>query len=251
MKAFEHFLVIVFRDQDLTPEQHKAFSRYFGAMTELPQAPIYRRPSRHAGGAARGARAGERRAVFDAFPHRQSVPAAAAALRRDARARGAEIRRRHRLLQQLSGLRESVRGHAGDCWTVCRWSIPARTSGRTTPSCDPTSACACAKRMASPKTAREHPPGGAPPPASPAARRSTSPPPISSASSAGARRKAAALLNYLQSLPHRLHYQCRIRWKQDTCIVWDNRFLQHCGIHDYANERRHLIRTTVIGEPPE
>jgi taurine dioxygenase len=30
MTAFEHFLVIVFRDQNLTPEQHKAFSRYFG-----------------------------------------------------------------------------------------------------------------------------------------------------------------------------------------------------------------------------
>ena len=41
MTAFEQFLVIVFRDQDLTPEQHKAFSRYFGELTELPQAPIY------------------------------------------------------------------------------------------------------------------------------------------------------------------------------------------------------------------
>ena len=41
MLAFEHFLVIVFRDQELTPEQHKAFSRYFGDLTELPQAPIY------------------------------------------------------------------------------------------------------------------------------------------------------------------------------------------------------------------
>ena len=41
MKAFEQFLVIVFRDQDLTPEQHKAFSRYFGELTELPQAPTY------------------------------------------------------------------------------------------------------------------------------------------------------------------------------------------------------------------
>ena len=28
--AFEHFLVIMFRDQRLTDEQHKAFSRYFG-----------------------------------------------------------------------------------------------------------------------------------------------------------------------------------------------------------------------------
>ena len=41
MLAFEHFLVIVFRDQQLTPEQHKSFSRYFGALTELPQAPTY------------------------------------------------------------------------------------------------------------------------------------------------------------------------------------------------------------------
>jgi taurine dioxygenase len=41
MLAFQHFLVIVFRDQDLTPEQHKAFSRHFGELTELPQAPTY------------------------------------------------------------------------------------------------------------------------------------------------------------------------------------------------------------------
>src|SRR5437762_12427325 len=41
MTAFEHFLVIVFRDQDLRPEQHKAFSRYFGEITEMPQAPTY------------------------------------------------------------------------------------------------------------------------------------------------------------------------------------------------------------------
>ena len=41
MAAFEHFLVIVFRDQNLTPEQHKAFSREFGEITELPQAPTY------------------------------------------------------------------------------------------------------------------------------------------------------------------------------------------------------------------
>ena len=41
MMAFEHFLVIVFRDQDLTPDQHKAFSRHFGEIIELPQAPTY------------------------------------------------------------------------------------------------------------------------------------------------------------------------------------------------------------------
>src|SRR5829696_7187863 len=39
--AFEHFLIIVFRDQVLTNPQHKAFSRYFGEITEIPQAPTY------------------------------------------------------------------------------------------------------------------------------------------------------------------------------------------------------------------
>ncbi len=58
------------------------------------------------------------------------------------------------------------------------------------------------------------------------------------------------LLAYLQTLPHRLQHQCRIRWKPGTLIVWDNRFLQHCGIHDYENERRHLVRATVVGERP-
>ncbi len=41
MLAFEHFLVVAFRDQDLTPEEHKAFSRRFGEIMELPQAPTY------------------------------------------------------------------------------------------------------------------------------------------------------------------------------------------------------------------
>ena len=41
MTAFEQFLVLVFRDQPLTPEQHKAFSRHFGEIMELPQAPTY------------------------------------------------------------------------------------------------------------------------------------------------------------------------------------------------------------------
>jgi len=57
-------------------------------------------------------------------------------------------------------------------------------------------------------------------------------------------------MEHLQALAYRLQYQARIRWKPNTLIVWDNRFLQHCGVHDYENERRHLVRTTVMGERP-
>jgi hypothetical protein len=48
----------------------------------------------------------------------------------------------------------------------------------------------------------------------------------------------------------RLHYQCRVRWQPNTLLVWDNRFLLHRGIHDFKFQRRHLVRTTVIGERP-
>jgi taurine dioxygenase len=58
------------------------------------------------------------------------------------------------------------------------------------------------------------------------------------------------LMEYLQGQAYKLSVQCRIRWAPDTLIVWDNRFLQHCGVHDYENERRHLVRATVMGEAP-
>jgi taurine dioxygenase len=41
-----------------------------------------------------------------------------------------------------------------------------------------------------------------------------------------------------------------VKWKKNTLIVWDNRFLLHRGVHDYRNERRHFNRTTVRGERP-
>jgi alpha-ketoglutarate-dependent taurine dioxygenase len=62
--------------------------------------------------------------------------------------------------------------------------------------------------------------------------------------------ESLALLNYLQSLAQHLHYHCRVKWQKDTLLVWDNRFLLHRGIHDFKYERRHLIRTTVMGERP-
>jgi len=40
------------------------------------------------------------------------------------------------------------------------------------------------------------------------------------------------------------------RSRPDTLIVRDERFLQHRGVHDYWRERRHLVRTTVVGERP-
>ena len=104
MKAFEQFLVIVFRDQDLTPEQHKAFSRYFGEITELPQAPIY---AGHRDMQEVRREAYEPENVVPSFEHFHTdspfLPQTAQ-MHRHARARCAALGRRHRLFQCLSGL---------------------------------------------------------------------------------------------------------------------------------------------------
>ena len=62
--------------------------------------------------------------------------------------------------------------------------------------------------------------------------------------------ESRALLAYLQGLAQHLQYHCRVKWRKDTLLVWDNRFTLHRGIHDFKYERRHLIRTTVVGERP-
>ena len=62
--------------------------------------------------------------------------------------------------------------------------------------------------------------------------------------------ESRALLNYLQGQAQHLHYHCRVKWRKDTLLVWDNRFTLHRGVHDFKYERRHLIRTTVAGERP-
>jgi alpha-ketoglutarate-dependent taurine dioxygenase len=249
MRAFEHFLVIMLRDQDLTPEQHKGFSRHFGEIIELPQAPTY---GEHHDMQEVRREAHEPVSVvpFHPLPHGQPVPRAAAAVHGDAGARRTPLRRRHGLRQHVPRLRRAVRwiqedrrrlegrvfgkGHLGEeCQARSGQAAALARKPRITPrisSRAPTPRFAAIRR--------------------PVERRCTSRRRISSDSKAGATRTAAASSNNWVRLPYRLQYQCRIRWLPNTLIVWDNRFLQHCGMHDYANERRHLIRTTIRGERP-
>ena len=102
MRAFDHFLVIMLRDQNLSPEQHKAFSRYFGELMELPQAPTY--PGHNDMQELRR-EADEPASVVPSFEHFHTDSpflAPSAAVRRDACTRCTEIRRRH-------GVRKHVR----------------------------------------------------------------------------------------------------------------------------------------------
>lgn len=64
-------------------------------------------------------------------------------------------------------------------------------------------------------------------------------------------RESAALLNFLlDELAGRDEIHARIRWAQDTLVMWDNRSVAHAGPVDglMFEEERIVHRTTVVGD---
>jgi taurine dioxygenase len=248
MTAFEHFLVILFRDQDLSIEQHKDFSRYFGELTELPQAPIYAGQS-DMQEVRREAHEPVSVVPFTRFhtdsPFLARPPLCMVMRAIDAPKYGGDTAFANMYLayEELSeGFKETLGRlkvvYSGkDIWSKNAKLDPEKRL-RLRESHDFTE-----EQLENVHPAvRSHPRTG---------RKALY---VTGAYfkrfEGWSEEDSRSLLEYLARLPHRLQYQCRIRWKPNTVIVWDNRFLQHCGIHDYENERRHLVRTTIIGERP-
>ncbi len=249
MKAFEHFTVIVFRKQDLTPEQHKAFSRMFGEITEIPQAPIY---GEHRDMQEVRREAYEPESVVPAFenfhtdsPFLLNPPKCIVMRALEVPNWGGDTGFSNAYLvyenlsdgmkQLLDGLKVVYSG--ADIWSKNQKLAPEKRL-RLRDSHDFKEDDLTNVHPA----VRVHPVTG---------RKAIF---VSTAYFkhfvGWSEAESRALLNYLQSLAQQLHYQCRVKWHKDTLIVWDNRFTLHRGIHDYKNERRHLIRTTVKGERP-
>ena len=44
--------------------------------------------------------------------------------------------------------------------------------------------------------------------------------------------------------------QCRIHWQVDTIVMWDNRIVQHHASNDFYPQTRHVERVTIIGDQP-
>jgi taurine dioxygenase len=246
--AFEHFLVIKLDNQALTPEQHKAFSRRFGKIVELPQAPIY--------GEHRDMQE-VRREVDDPVtvvpftrfhtdsPFLRKPPKCMIMRALDCPRYGGDTAFSNMYLAydelspDMQKLLEATKVvYSGkDIWKRNQ-SLDADKRLRLREDHDFTEE----QLESSHPAVRRHPVTG---------RKALY------VTTAYFKRfegwndvDSKGLMSYLESLPYRIQYQCRIRWRPDTLIVWDNRFLQHCGVHDYRNERRHLVRTTIEGEEP-
>lgn len=249
MLAFEHFLVIVFRDQNLDAEQHKAFSRRFGALMELPQAPTY---DGHDDMQEVRREAHESKNVVPSFEHFHSDspflerPPLCIVMRALAVARyggDTAFSNAYLVYEDLSdGLKKVLDGlqvvYSGkDIWSKNEKLDPDKRL-RLRESHNLTEAELESVHPA----VRRHPRTG---------RKALFTTTAYFKRFVGwSEEESRALLNYLQGLAQRTEYQCRVRWKPDTVLVWDNRFLLHRGVHDFKNERRHLVRTTVVGERP-
>ncbi len=249
LTAFEQFLVIVFRDQNLTPEQHKAFSRNFGELMELPQAPTYagddlmQEVRREADEPVNVVPSFEHFHTDSPFLARPPKCIVMRALEVPQWGGDTAFSNAYLVYEHLSdGMKQLIDGlqvvYSGKSIWSKNESLPEEKRLRLRESHSFTE-----DQLESIHPAvRVHPRTG---------RKALF------ATSAyfqhfvgWSESESRALLDYLQSLAQHLHYHCRIKWTKDTLIVWDNRFTLHRGVHDFKFERRHLNRTTVVGERP-
>jgi taurine dioxygenase len=249
MLAFEHFLVIVLRDQALSPEQHKSFSRYFGDITEIPQAPTY---AGHLDMQEVRREADEPANVVPSFEHfhtdspfLERPPLCVVMRALDVPRFGGDtaFANMYLVYEDLStGLRRTLDSLEVVYSAKDLWSRNAKLEKDKQLRLRESHSFTEEQLESVHPAVRRHPTTG---------RKALY---VTSAYFkrfvGWSEEESRALLTYLQSLPQRLHYHCRVRWRRDTLIVWDNRFLYHRGIHDFQCERRHLVRTTIIGERP-
>ena len=64
------------------------------------------------------------------------------------------------------------------------------------------------------------------------------------------RDESSAILNYLYQHAENPLFQCRFRWTENAIAFWDNRCVQHRAMWDYWPHTRSGTRVTIKGERP-
>ena len=63
-------------------------------------------------------------------------------------------------------------------------------------------------------------------------------------------KESAGLLDYLYQHIQQPEFGCRISWQKNDLAIWDNRVVQHYALNDYVGHERLMHRVTVKGEVP-
>jgi len=64
------------------------------------------------------------------------------------------------------------------------------------------------------------------------------------------REESEALMAYLYELVKRPECQVRFRWRPGSIAIWDNRATQHYAVADYYPHYRRMHRITILGDVP-
>jgi alpha-ketoglutarate-dependent taurine dioxygenase len=62
--------------------------------------------------------------------------------------------------------------------------------------------------------------------------------------------ESAPILAHLYDHCARFDFTCRARWHKDQVLVWDNRCTMHRAIPDYTGQNRFMSRVTIAGPRP-
>lgn len=62
--------------------------------------------------------------------------------------------------------------------------------------------------------------------------------------------ESTRMLEFLYSLANTPEYQVRFRWRNNSIAFWDNRAVQHYAVSDYYPHRRVVNRFTIVGDRP-
>ncbi len=245
-QAFLDNQVIFFRDQNITPEQHKAFGRRFGTLNVHPQyepvpghpeiLPIVKEPT-------------DRNNIGDTwhsdvtFLEKPPLGSILYALEVPNAGGDTMFANQYLAYESLSdGMRATLDGliavHSSRILTDPA-TVKARNASRSTKLREN----ATAEEMTSEHPlVRTHPETG---------RKSLFVNlPFTIRFKDMTEEESRPLLHFLLEHASKPEFTCRFRWTKGSVAMWDNRCLQHYALNDYQGHRRSMHRVTVDGDRP-
>jgi len=246
--AFVRHLVLFFRDQNLSPEQHLAFSRLFGPLSRVP---YVKHMDKYPDIIAVLKEADEQNistfgnAWHSDFSFLEAPPMGSVLYAREVPSHGGDTlwANMYDAYEALSdGMRrmlDPLRAmHSGRPYGVARPPSDVRTSRsiaieRDNPEAD--------REVAQPVVVI-HPSSG---------RRALFVNAIYTVRFEHmTEAESRPLLEFLFQHCTRPEFTCRFRWEPGSLAIWDNRSTLHYAVNDYDGRRRLMHRTTIAGEPP-